>query len=427
MNKTGIQIHIFTLAVVFCVMAVQACQFNPSSRSEPAINIISPLQGIQINAGDNLEVVYHAEDNIGIKRVEMVLGETMVAVQKVPLPQGQTPLDGILYWTPKTAGSYNLLLRAYNTEDIASQPAALSIIVAASPEISTTNTTQSSSGLTKTPEASPAPISQNETKLQLPLYTPFDLDRGTRLSGNGIFMDIQLGTNDANEIQLEPVLLNQGIKPKLVIWGHDEPTYNACLNAALTTDPILLDKEIFKGTYVCFQTGEGQYGYLFADKIVTNSEIGEQVLMASYALWNNEGNERIVSHSLHVYAYDDIDNGAGCDLDYWNNSQTTDVSFAIVGDGIQVSPLGKASLAFWGTSFPSREDCESQTFNTEPIIIHKNNLQEQFDKTYYFCYQTNRGNIGRLEVIGAEEDPGILKKFYNTDISQITFAYDTWE
>jgi hypothetical protein len=429
-NKRSHQ-HTLIFVSVTLVISVLACQLPGSSTQPPTLTVISPPQGTQINLGDILEVVYHAEDEQGVTRVEMSLDGSLAAAQEAPVPQGQTPLEGILRWTPEAAGTYNLLLIAFNADETASAPAGVSITVveAETPSETVTESETETAAASPTPEPTtlpePTPTEepQGEATAHLPFYRLFDFDQGTRLSALDAFPDFFLGMNDNGDYQIEADTGYEGVEPQLVIWGNEEPSYQNCIEAALAIDPIVLDHNTPNGTYVCMRTGEGLYGYMRLDGLLLDSEVGERALDVTYVIWNYTGTERITPPSLHTSALSNVDDGVGHDLDFRTNSQTEDLSFQILGDEVEIMPLGAASLALWGSSFPSKADCESHSLNSQSIRVSKSDESGE----NYFCFMTDQGRLGRLQFSGVEEDADDLAFFYNTDIPQINFGYDTWE
>lgn len=435
MNNQKPRRRILHLIILVLVMAILACQTPGSSESLPTITVISPPQGTQSIVGDTLEVVYHAEDTTGITRVEMTLNGALIASQDAPVPQGQTPLEGILRWVPEAVGTYNLLLTAYNADEIASSPAGVSIDVVAvdaqaeteaqtevATETETEETVPSPTPESTTPlEPTPTSEPQGEATAQLPFYRLFDFDQGTRLSALDAFPDFFLGSNENNDFQLEPDTGYEGVEPQLVIWGSHEPNYDECVGAALSMEPIVLDHNTPNGTYLCLRTGEGLYGFLRLDGLLLDSELGERALDVTYVIWNYNGTERITPPSLHTSDLSNVDDGAGHDLDFRTNIQSEDLSFQIIGEEVEITPLGSANLALWGTSFPSNADCEAHTLASQALRVGKE------DRDIYYCFRTDQGRLGRLQFSGVEEDADNLSTFYYTDIPQINFGYDTWE
>jgi hypothetical protein len=112
---------------VLVLVASFACGPGPS---KPTIQVLAPPNGSQIAVGQTVEVQFRAEDAKAVAWVKMEVDGAAVATMQSPVAEGQTPLEGILRWTPPKAGTFNLVLTANNTAGQDSDPAAVSIEVA---------------------------------------------------------------------------------------------------------------------------------------------------------------------------------------------------------------------------------------------------------------------------------------------------------
>jgi hypothetical protein len=74
-------------------------------------------------------VQFRAEDAKAVAWVTMEVGGANVATMQSPVAGGQTPLEGILRWTPSEAGTFNLVLTANNAAGQYSDPVAATIQV----------------------------------------------------------------------------------------------------------------------------------------------------------------------------------------------------------------------------------------------------------------------------------------------------------
>lgn len=115
------------LALLALVGAALAC--GPTQAAPPTVAIVAPPNGAQVAVGQTVEVQFHAEGDDPIAWVQMTVDGAVVATQQSPLDEGQTPLEGILRWTPNAAGAFNLILTAHSVAGQESGPAAVSIQV----------------------------------------------------------------------------------------------------------------------------------------------------------------------------------------------------------------------------------------------------------------------------------------------------------
>jgi hypothetical protein len=79
--------------------------------------------------GQTVEVQFRAEDAKAVAWVTMEVNGANVATLQSPVAEGQTPLEGILRWTPSQAGTFQLMLIANNSAGQDSDPAAVTIEV----------------------------------------------------------------------------------------------------------------------------------------------------------------------------------------------------------------------------------------------------------------------------------------------------------
>jgi hypothetical protein len=109
------------------LVATLAC--GTDKANPPTVTVVAPPNGAQVAVGQTVEVQFRAEGDDPVSWVQMTVNGDVVATQQSPLPEGQTPLEGILRWTPNAAGTFNLILTAHDTASQESAPAAVSITV----------------------------------------------------------------------------------------------------------------------------------------------------------------------------------------------------------------------------------------------------------------------------------------------------------
>jgi hypothetical protein len=116
----SILVSILVLAGAF------ACCPGPS---KPTVQVLAPPNGSQVAVGQTVEVQFRAEDAKAVAWVTMEVNGANVATLQSPVAEGQTPLEGILRWTPSQAGTFQLMLIANNSAGQDSDPAAVTIEV----------------------------------------------------------------------------------------------------------------------------------------------------------------------------------------------------------------------------------------------------------------------------------------------------------
>ncbi|MEA3340767.1 MAG: Ig-like domain-containing protein [Chloroflexota bacterium] len=146
------------LALLALVAATLAC--GPTQAAPPTVAVVAPPNGAQVAAGQTVEVQFRAEGEQAIVWVQMTVDGDVVATQQSPLEEGQTPLEGILRWTPNATGAFDLILTAHSVAGQESGPAAVSIqvveAVAGAP----------------TPTSMPTPVRQKPAATQPPPAQP---------------------------------------------------------------------------------------------------------------------------------------------------------------------------------------------------------------------------------------------------------------
>ncbi len=121
----------FRLLLLVLSLSALACDASDLSAlfgggGKPAIVITSPPSGSQFHEGEEVAIQSVSTDANGILRVELVVDGQIVRTDTLPVPQNQFAL--IQTWKA-TQGTHTILVRAYNTQSVSSDPAAVSIQV----------------------------------------------------------------------------------------------------------------------------------------------------------------------------------------------------------------------------------------------------------------------------------------------------------
>lgn len=154
-----------SLVIVVSVLVLAASFACGPGPSRPTIQVLAPPNGSQVAVGQTVEVQFRAEDAKAVAWVKMEVGTDTVATMQSPVAEGQTPLEGIMRWTPSKAGTFNLVLTANNTAGQDSDPAAVTIEVV---EASANLPDPTSVPTTQPQPTKPAPT----TKPGQPTHTP---------------------------------------------------------------------------------------------------------------------------------------------------------------------------------------------------------------------------------------------------------------
>jgi hypothetical protein len=159
--------RILVAAVLLLVGGALACVGGPQ---KPTVEILSPPSGSQVALGEEVSVQYRATDATAVVRVELELGGAVVGAQNSPVAEGQPVMNGILTWSAAEAGSYTLIIRAYNRDRVASDPVGVSITVGGGEAVpgSTVTISLLIQGGTQTPESSTTVSPQSATATRPP-------------------------------------------------------------------------------------------------------------------------------------------------------------------------------------------------------------------------------------------------------------------
>ncbi len=103
-------------------------------KTAPAVSISSPADGIEVKTGDKVAVVSTATDKRGVSKIELWVNNVFYIANDA---QGQTSFSVEQNWTPTEVGSYNLEVKAYNLDNVASEPALVMVKVAPGPGVPT--------------------------------------------------------------------------------------------------------------------------------------------------------------------------------------------------------------------------------------------------------------------------------------------------
>jgi hypothetical protein len=162
--------RVLMAALLLLVGGALACVGGPQ---KPAVEILSPPSGSLVALGEEVSVEYRATDATAVVRVELEVGGAVVGAQNSPVTEGQPVMNGILSWKAMEAGSYTLIVRAYNKDRVASDPVGVSITVGeteAAPG-STVTISLLIQGGTRTPESS-ATVPPTQATVTTPPSTP---------------------------------------------------------------------------------------------------------------------------------------------------------------------------------------------------------------------------------------------------------------
>lgn len=120
----------FTILALVFFVATTACSFL--EKSKPTTVIVSPPSGSRFFANEEIAIQSTSTDASGVTRVELAIDGAIVHIAPAPSAQGQPTLPVTQTWKT-TPGTHTIVVRAYNAENLTSEPAAISVTVLDSP------------------------------------------------------------------------------------------------------------------------------------------------------------------------------------------------------------------------------------------------------------------------------------------------------
>jgi hypothetical protein len=165
-------------------VCLTACDTTASGK--PTVVVDWPPSGSQYKQGDDIPVQSISSDSTGIGRVELAIDGPVVSTYTVTMAATTVPVEQ--GWTA-APGNHTVVVRAYNTAGMASDPVGITVVVnsgtaAVTPAPGASNAIVVTSDLTTVPP-SVSPLGNNIAKAVCP--------SGSQVSGGGFsFPDLGL-------------------------------------------------------------------------------------------------------------------------------------------------------------------------------------------------------------------------------------------
>jgi hypothetical protein len=396
----------FTLLLCVGILSILACNISTLEEEEPTIQVLAPLQGSTFGVHDTIIVHFLAEADSTIARVEMTLDGVVIAAQE----GGPSPYEGVFSWSAPQAGSYNLILTAFNSADSVSPPAGVSIIVEGAVEEKNVPVEQDvpdESDDSEIEQAEPTEQVAQQSVVPSEIMQPlapfyltdggyFDFDHTSGIHGGAVFFEQpDPALPEINFWNDRIMIYELGF---IALWGDTQPTFDDCRSAALSGSEIPT-QNLPVGTTVCFQTDRGNFGFFTVQDRYLD-QYGDLVMGFDYVLWDAAGIETPVDQALQTISGATYPQGIkGKDLDYYRNIRVVDLTFEAVSDTlIHVIPAAGAQLAVWGPEIPTYQDCTDLALGSQPVPVELEQSPEvtPVREALFYCYRTDEGRLGRL-------------------------------
>jgi hypothetical protein len=129
--------------VALLVTGILACDFGQGAGTatpqatlespgvaKPQVTLESPPSGIELRAGQQVQVACIVEDPKGVVSVELAVDGARYATESSPNPQGQPQWKFVEIWTATAEpGLHTLTITAWNVDKVASDPVSISVTV----------------------------------------------------------------------------------------------------------------------------------------------------------------------------------------------------------------------------------------------------------------------------------------------------------
>lgn len=114
------------ISVIALSFLTTACTAVAASTSKPTVAITAPASNSQFHSGDQVTVQSSSTNPDGIVRVELAVDGNVIRADPSPTPQISFTVNQL--WTA-TPGVHLITVRAFNTANVVSEPAAINITV----------------------------------------------------------------------------------------------------------------------------------------------------------------------------------------------------------------------------------------------------------------------------------------------------------
>jgi hypothetical protein len=119
--KKGCIISIIALLLVICLaLGIAGFFLSQTPPARPSVLITSPQTGERVAVGQAtiIHAVARGDTAQKIKRIELWIDGKLQDAQSSNVPGGVSPLPLVVNWRPATPGAHNVIVRAYNTQNV---------------------------------------------------------------------------------------------------------------------------------------------------------------------------------------------------------------------------------------------------------------------------------------------------------------------
>jgi len=175
MGSTPVRRLYLIVVVGVMVGGILACDFGGGAgAAKPRVTLESPPSAIELEVGQQVQIVCIVEDPKGVVSVELAVDGVIYATQESPNPEGQPQWKFVETWAAKVdPGTHTLTITAHNVDQVASDPVTISVTVVegAAPEATGAVTLPTSTPSPGTTPAVPPPDTTETVSAPAPTPT----------------------------------------------------------------------------------------------------------------------------------------------------------------------------------------------------------------------------------------------------------------
>ena len=130
-NSRARRIVLWSVTIVLFLSAIDCDEFESllGSQKPPAVSIVQPLNGTQVDIGQQLDIVGMGTHSKGVTHIEFWVDGVLDGSQLNPLPNSSPSFSAQHTWSAHTPGQHIVLVRAYDSKGYPSPDATIIITV----------------------------------------------------------------------------------------------------------------------------------------------------------------------------------------------------------------------------------------------------------------------------------------------------------
>ncbi len=157
MDSIGVRKLALVMVVGLILASMLACEIGGGA-AKPTVNVTAPTSGIEVQVGEEVNVLSTATDSKGVVRVELAVDGVPYRTDASSSPDGDLTLTAVQTWVATDLGMHTLTVTAYNVDGVASDPWAITVEVVEGPGAEETPTPTVAAGTPPPPPPTATPL-----------------------------------------------------------------------------------------------------------------------------------------------------------------------------------------------------------------------------------------------------------------------------